>query len=227
MDREFLEFVIRYLHVFAGLIWIGFLYYINFAQGAFLNEIDAPNKTVVQMKLFPRVMWWFRYAALWTFLIGLYLLAIYGKEMKFTATSYWVNILTGSLFGTLMAANVWFLIWPRQKLIIANATGVSKGDAPIAGIADQAVRATVASRTNVMFSISMLFFMLAGRHWSYEVRADMVVVYAILLLIIAGALEFNAIWGKLGPLTTVRGVLTAGFCLLAAIVLTIVMVVKA
>lgn len=213
---DFAHFLLRYLHTFAAIIWIGHLYYLNFVQGAYMNDIEAPMKTAAQIKLFPRVMWWFRYGALWTFILGVCLLTLKGHQSGFVAaSSYWVNILTGALLGTCMAANVWFIIWPRQKQIIANAGKVAKGETAIPGIAAMAARSGVASRTNVFLSIPMLFFMNGAMHWSYGVKEDMVPVYWIITFIIVAAIEFNALKGKLGPLTTVKGVLTCGFGLLA------------
>ncbi len=222
---DFGHFVLRYLHTFAGLIWIGHLYYLNFVQGAFMNEVDAPIKTVAQSKLFPRVMWWFRYGALWTFILGIILILMTAHQMKgFSANSYWINILTGAWLGSLMAYNVWMVIWPRQRKIIENAQNVAQGKPAAAGIADLASRALVASRTNVLFSIPMLWFMLAARHWSYGVNPDRVVIYAIIIAIVTGAIEFNALKGKTGPMTTVKGVLTSGFAfklILIAIILVV------
>jgi uncharacterized membrane protein len=209
------DFVLRWLHTFAGIIWIGHLYYINFVQGAFMNEIDPPVKTVAQLKLFPKVLWWFRYGALWTFLIGSLILILKFNQIGFDSSSYWTNILTGSLLGTLMFLNVWLIIWPNQKQVIANAERVSKGEAALPGIADRAARALVASRTNVMFSIPMLFFMIAAE-WGYAPKESMV-PYWVVLFILIGALEFNAIKGKVGPLATVKGALAAGFGLLAVV----------
>lgn len=210
-QMEFVHFILRYLHTFAALIWIGHLYYLNFVQGAFMNEVDAPVKTVAQSKLFPRVMWWFRYGALWTFILGVLLLAMKGHQIGFTATSYWVNILTGALFGTIMAYNVWMVIWPRQKKIIENALNVAQGKPAEAGIADLAARAGVASRTNVLLSIPMLFFMNSASHWAYGV-AD-VTIYSIIVALLTIGIEANALKGKMGPMTTVKGVLTCGFIL--------------
>lgn len=211
---EFGHFILRYLHTFAGVIWIGHLYYINFVQGGFMNDVDAPFKTVAQAKLFPRVMWWFRYGALWTFILGLVMLAWEAHKTKgIDANFYWVNILTGALLGSIMAYNVWMVIWPRQKKIIENAQNVAQGKPAAAGIADLAARGLVASRTNVFLSIPMLWFMLAARHWQYGVNPDRVLIYSVIVGIIVIAIEVNALKGKTGPLTTVKGVITSGFIL--------------
>lgn len=225
---EFGHFILRYLHTFFGVVWIGHLYYINFVQGGFMNEIDAPFKTAAQAKLFPRVMWWFRYGALWTFIIGLALLMWEAHKQKgIEANSYWTNILTGALFGTIMAYNVWMVIWPRQKKIIANAINVAAGKPPEAGLADLAARGLVASRTNVFLSIPMLWFMLGARHWQYGVNPDRVMIYWVVIAIITIAIEANALKGKTGPLTTVKGVITAGFVLKLFIIGLIVGVLQA
>jgi uncharacterized membrane protein len=226
MNLEFFHFLLRWLHTFSSIIWIGLLYYINFVQGGFMNEIEAPVKTVAQAKLFPKVMWWFRYGALWTFIFGLLLLTFRMHQWGISGTSYWVNILSGSLMATLMAYNVWFVIWPNQKVIISSAEGVAKGQPAIAGVADRAARGMVASRTNVLFSIPMLFFMSGASHWQYAVNPAMVWPYFIALILVCGGIEFNALKGKVGPLATVKGVLNYGFGFLAILFLVISFLVR-
>ena len=218
---EGLRNILRFLHTFAGLIWIGHLYYLNFVQGGFMNEVDAPVKSVAQQKLFPKVFWWFRYGALWTWVIGFVLLLLQGSQegAGFMWNSYWVNILTGAMLGTLMAINVWFVIWPTQKLVIANAINVAAGKPADASFASRVPRAGLASRTNVLFSIPMLFFMLSARHWTYGVEG--VGVYFAVAILLMLVLEANVFKGKMGPLTTVKGVLTCGFVLLLVFILLI------
>ncbi|MCM2281982.1 MAG: urate hydroxylase PuuD [Bdellovibrionaceae bacterium] len=227
-DMQGMHFIFRMLHTFAGLIWIGHLYYLNFCQGGFMAEADAPMKSMMQRKMFPRVLWWFRYGALWTFIIGLVLLSMRGHQegAGLMMNSYWVNILTGALMATIMAGNVWFVIWPAQKLVIASAEQVATGGQAIAEAAPRAAQATVASRTNVLLSIPMLFFMNAASHWSYGGGQLSTSLYWIITFIVLGAIEFNALKGKTGPMTTVKGVLTSGFVLLAVFILLIALLVK-
>jgi uncharacterized membrane protein len=212
-----LHFVLKWLHFFFGVMWIGHLYYFNFTQGAFMAAADAATKTQAQQKLFPIALWWFRWGAMWTFVTGLLMLHT-AKYTGFSIQGDWgIKILTGSLFGTLMFLNVWLVIWPNQKLIIANAEGVGQGKPADPNAAISAGKALLASRTNTMFSIPMLFFMGAAPHLPISINTENAMTWYIVLILIVGALQFNGIKGKLGPLTTVKGVITAGFALTAVI----------
>jgi len=219
------SFVLRWLHVFFGIIWIGHLYYFNFVQGAFMAETDAGAKSQVLQKLAPRALWWFRHGALYTFLTGLLLLSVKGHQEASAAgqilwaSSYWINILTGSLMATLMFLNVWLIIWPKQKILIANAVATAGGAAADPAVGPAGARALVASRTNTLFSIPMLFFMLSASHLNYAVDdSSMVGAYWIVIFLLIGGLQANAMFGKTGPLTTVKGVITSGFVLTALII---------
>jgi uncharacterized membrane protein len=114
-----------------------------------------------------------------------------------------------------MFLNVWLIIWPKQKVIVASALSVIDGGQANPEAAKLGPQALLASRTNVMFSIPLLFFMGASRHLSLTIpegfspAAVLGTVTALILL-----LELNAIKGKLGPLTTVKGVIHCGFALL-------------
>jgi uncharacterized membrane protein len=219
-----LMFAFRWLHVFSGIVWIGLLYYFNFVQGAFMNETDAGAKSQVLQRLAPRALWWFRYGALWTFLTGFFILMYRGhldarNGASIMASSYWINILTGALMATLMFLNVWGIIWRKQKVVIANAVNMAAGKPADPSAAAAGARATVASRTNVLFSVPMLFFMLSASHLNYPVDdTSNVGAYWGVILVLIGALEANAIWGKTGPMTTVKGVLTSAFALTAVII---------
>jgi uncharacterized membrane protein len=211
--HEGLVMVLRWIHFMSGVAWIGMLYYFNFVQGAFLNEVDAPVKNNTLAKLAPKALWWFRWGAMGTFLSGLAMLAIAGHELKsdFFLTSYGIYIFAGALLGTLMFLNVWLIIWPKQKVIVANADNVLKGGAPNPEAAKLGPQALLASRTNVMFSIPMLFFMGASRHLGLNMPEGSSAGAALMAVtLIALGLEFNAIKGKLGPLTTVKGVIHCG-----------------
>lgn len=215
-------FILRWLHVFFGIIWIGHLYYFNFVQGAFMAETDAGAKSQVLQKLLPRALWWFRFGALYTFLTGLAMLSIRGHQDAAAAGStvfaspYWVSILTGALLATLMFLNVWLIIWPKQKIVIANAVAMASGQPTNPAAAASAARALVASRTNTLFSIPMLFFMLAASHFGYSVTENSnVMAYWLVVLLGVGAIQANAMFGKTGPLTTIKGVMTCGFILTA------------
>ena len=214
-----LHFFLKYLHLFFGIMWIGHLYYFNFTQGAFIAQTDAPTKSQVQQKLLPIALWWFRWGAMWTFVTGLAMLHT-ASLTGFSITGDWgVKILTGAFFGIIMWFNVWFIIWPAQKIVIKNAEDVAKGGAanPLAAVAG--AKALLASRTNTLFSIPMLFFMGAASHLPIAIDTSKAGIWYAFLAIVIGALEVNSVKGKLGPMTTVKGVITSGFILTAVIYL--------
>lgn len=218
--QEGLVMCLRWLHFFSGVAWIGHLYYFNFVQGAFLAEVDAPVKNVALAKLAPKALWWFRWGAMGTFVSGVAMLAIEGGGLgsDFMKTSYGIFISIGALLGTLMFLNVWLIIWPRQKIIVASALAVINGGQANPEAAKLGPGALLASRTNVLFSIPLLFFMGACRHLSLNIPENFnpgAVMGVTTLLILA--LEFNAIKGKLGPLTTVKGVIHCGLGLLVVL----------
>jgi uncharacterized membrane protein len=218
--QEGLVMALRWIHFFAGVAWIGHLYYFNFVQGAFMAEVEAPVKNQAFTKLVPRALWWFRWGAMGTFLSGVAMLAIAGHDLKadFFQTPYGIYIYTGALLGTLMFLNVWLVIWPKQKIVIANAQSVLAGGQPNPEAAKVAPQALLASRTNVLFSIPMLFFMGASRHLGLSIPENfspMAVLATVTVVILA--LEINAIKGKLGPMTTVSGVIHCGLGLLVVL----------
>ncbi len=216
-SQEGLVMILRWIHFVAGVAWIGHLYYLNFVQAAFMPEVEAGVKNNVFAKLVPRVMLWFRWGAMVTFLSGLGMLAIAGHELKgdFLYTPYGIYIYAGALLGTLMFLNVWLVIWPRQKILIANGQTLLSGGAANPEAAKVAPEALLASRTNVLFSIPMLFFMGASRHLGLNIPDDFspTTVLALVTLVIL-ALELNALKGKLGPMATVKGVIHWGVVLL-------------
>jgi uncharacterized membrane protein len=123
-------FLFRYFHIIGGVAWIGVLWYINFIQGGYVGGLDAAGQTVAKQKLFPKVMWYFRYGALLTFITGVALIGIKGFDPisgKVVGSDVWnawfAKIYPGFMFATIMFLNVWFVIWPRQKKVIAAANG--------------------------------------------------------------------------------------------------------
>jgi uncharacterized membrane protein len=174
-----------------------------------MAEAEASAKPTVVQKLLPKALWWFRYGALYTFITGALILGLKGHTagMEVYATSWGVAILTGAAFGTLMFLNVWGIIWRNQKKVIAGAP-----DAQAA-----AGKALLASRTNTMFSIPMLFFMGAASHLPIDVTSGNFGLLTLVLAVLIGALELNAIFGKLGRIATIKGVITAGFILTAVV----------
>jgi uncharacterized membrane protein len=201
-------FTVRWLHVLFGIVWIGMLYYFNFVQGEYFKEATADAKSDAVKKLAPRALWWFRWGAMFTFITGVIILAgmIKGQNID-------LYIVFGAAMATLMFLNVWLIIWPNQKIVC----GIVPGNAAEAG-----PKALLASRTNVLFSAPMLFGMLASQHMAGK-GANLLATGAsdtalTLSLLIIASLEANAIWGKLGPMQTVKGVIHM------SIALTVVMV---
>lgn len=207
-------FLFRWLHIFFGVIWIGLLYYFNFVQGSFFAETDAGTKSGAIQKLVPRALWWFRYGALFTIITGLIILT--GRmHMGFNFASAWgVCILTGMTLGTIMFLNVWLVIWPNQKIVIASATAAATGGKALPEAASAGAKAGLASRTNTLFSVPMLFFMAAANHLVITPdESSNYLLCAILLGVIVLGIEFNGLKGKTGPITSVKGVIHMGFLL--------------
>lgn len=211
-----LSFFARWVHFFAGVTWIGILYYFNFIQGEWFKETDASVKSAAIQKLVPRALWWFRWGAMFTFLSGLTILMIRGHlgGMSIFGTKWGVMILTGAAMGTFMFLNVWLIIWPAQKIVIASAEQVAQGGKAIEEAAAAGARAGLASRTNTLFSIPMLFFMGAANHLPLALADDYnCMALLIALTVIIGGIELNAIKGKMGPMASVKGVIHMGVVL--------------
>src|SRR5437879_6768527 len=126
------ELLLRWLHFLAGITWIGLLYYFNFVQGPFFAEADGATKSAATQKLVPRALWWFRWGAMFTFLSGASIITkrvLQAPPGTSVMTSPWGEaIFTGALFGTLMFLNVWAVIWPKQKIVIASRRRHGRGD---------------------------------------------------------------------------------------------------
>jgi uncharacterized membrane protein len=213
-----IAFILRYLHFFFGIMWIGHLYYFNFTQGTGMAQMDAGGKSNVTTKLLPVALYWFRWGAMWTLVTGLLLFGIKGHEqgMDVFANSYGITISMGMIMGILMWANVWFIIWPAQQIIMKSANQVAGGGAAIPEAAALGPKALLASRTNTLFSIPLLFFMGAASHLGFAITPESNVnVMWIVMLALIFAVEGNAIKGKLGPMATVKGLITSGFILTA------------
>jgi uncharacterized membrane protein len=214
-----IEAILRWVHVLAGILWIGHLYFFNFVNGPLAAKLDAPTRKSVVPELMPRALYWFRWGAAWTWITGfLMLLIVYymnkiavdtkefttgslvmivvtfaavfiydalfksalAKNVKvavsvafvlvaiilflyvnYGAFSYRGTLIhTGALFGSIMAFNVWFRIWPAQKKIIR---AVKEGAAPDP---DLVKLAGGRSRHNTYLSVPLLWTMI-GQHTTY------------------------------------------------------------
>ena len=168
---ETLSFLTRWLHVIAGITWIGHLYFFNFVNVPLQGALDDAAKKAVNPQLMPRTLWWFRWGAMTTFISGLILFTsiflytpgvgfgpnalLQGAEGGLADRARW--IMWGTLFGSIMWFNVWFIIWPAQKSLLS---GKVTGDAA----APVRRRAYLASRTNTYLSGPMLVGMLGANH---------------------------------------------------------------
>jgi uncharacterized membrane protein len=214
-------FLLRWFHFLAGITWIGMLYYFNFVQTPFFgSELGGQAKSAMTRGLVPNALWWFRWGAMFTFITGwLIVLTKLGHDGVGLGSGYMTRILTGGLMGTLMWANVWFVIWPAQKVVIANAENVAAGKDADPTAAARGGKAGMASRTNTLFSIPMLFFMGAASHLpgltsDLDMGGGALAPYWLLALVVMGAVEVN---GLIGPgasskksLTTVSGTIHMG-----------------
>lgn len=162
----------RWIHYVAGVLWIGHLYFFNFVNLNLQADAAYPAdmKKVVNPLLSTRVLFLFRWGAMFTFITGIILLGIlYGtaavwalpsEENGFSLKAIYMGM--GALFGTIMWANVWFVIWPAQKKIIGAAQGGPAADPALPK------RALLASRINTYLSVPMLLGMMGGAHGEYQ-----------------------------------------------------------
>ena len=155
---EMLPGIYRWIHILAGIMWVGLLYYFNFVQVAALKAAQADSTAAgITKHVAPRALFFFRWAALATWLAGAALLSSnFGAAFMLQAGFQKIGI--GAWLGTIMLVNVWGLIWPNQKKILGlvQATDEQKNRARRV--------AFLASRTNTALSIPMLFFMVAQAH---------------------------------------------------------------
>src|SRR5512132_2343527 len=157
---DYVPALARWLHIMAGVMWIGLLYYFNFVQVAALKAAAADGTAAgITKHVAPRALLYFRWAAVVTWLAGAALLG--GQFVNaFLLRGAMAGVGGGAWLGTIMLFNVWVLIWPNQQKILGlkPATDEEKNKARRT--------AFLASRTNVMLSIPMLFFMAGG--WSHR-----------------------------------------------------------
>ena len=164
---------ILWVHVLAGITWIGLLYYFNFVQVPALGEAASddggPGGAGITKYVAPRALWWFRWGALLTWLSG----AAYLGHLKMFGSAFMLGMGTenfnsqamvigvGAWFGTIMLINVWALIWPNQKKILGMV------EASADEIAKARRVAFLASRTNTLLSIPMLMSMVGFGHGGF------------------------------------------------------------
>ena len=151
--------VFRWLHLFFGVLWIGLLYYLNFVQVPTMPSIPADQKGAINGHIAPKVLFYFRWAALLTVVTGLVIAYVNGyvhQALAFSGEGN-VNLIgIGMWMAIIMFLNVWVIIWPAQKKIlgIVEASDEEKAKA--------APRALAASRTNTLLSIPMMYCMVSA-----------------------------------------------------------------
>jgi uncharacterized membrane protein len=245
-----LEAIFRWLHVFAGITWIGHLYFFNWVNGPFQAKLDGPTKKVIVPELMPRALYWFRWGAAYTWFTGVLLLGIVyyqGQQALNTGADWSVGagvmiavtflavflydalwksplannlraavivsfvllsivvalfvyfahfsyrgtlIHTGAMFGTIMAFNVWFRIWPGQQQIIRAVKAGTPPDAAVVKLAG------LRSRHNTYMSLPLIWAMI-GQHTTYfaggnlGIPSDLYWVFFLILIIVAWHIIFQ------------------------------------
>ncbi|MEE2970660.1 MAG: urate hydroxylase PuuD [Pseudomonadota bacterium] len=162
-DHAWWAFAFRWLHVLGGIMWIGILYYFNFVQIPNMPNIDEDKRPAITQVIAPAALFWFRWGAMWTIVTGLILAEMNGYLVDAitlglsSGTAQHSMIGIGMWLGTIMWANVWFIIWPNQK--IALGIDGAEGDKAAAGRT-----AMLFSRTNTMLSMPMLWAMISAQN---------------------------------------------------------------
>jgi uncharacterized membrane protein len=201
-----LHIFFRWLHVFFGIIWIGHLYFFNFVNIPFQGSIDDATKKVANPQLIPRALWWFRWGAMGTFLVGWVLFTLnymYTPGIGFGPTNLFsdaygmtgraVWILIGMLLGSIMWFNVWFIIWPSQQRILGLCGKEKAQGDELAAIRK---KATLASKINTYLSAPMLFSMLAAPHYGAINPLTFVLFGAVTALFVWSSYRHSAKVGK-------------------------------
>ena len=166
VDQVFWSFVFRWLHVISGVMWIGLLWYFNFVQIPNMPNIPDEQKPAISKVIAPSALWWFRWAAMATIATGIVLATLNGYLLEAytlgAMEGFYVHkhimIGIGMWLGTIMWFNVWFVIWPNQKI----ALGMVSAEADVK--AASARRAMLFSRTNTLLSVPMLFAMISAQN---------------------------------------------------------------
>ena len=165
VSHGWFSFLFRWMHVISGVMWIGLLWYFNFVQIPSMHKIPDEQKPAIGKVIAPTALFWFRWAALSTVVTGLLVAGMQGYLKPAMTLGLMgdhaprdVYIGVGMWLGLIMAFNVWNIIWPNQKIAlgIVEATADEKKAA--------ARVAMLTCRFNTMFSIPMLYFMVAAQN---------------------------------------------------------------
>jgi len=153
---ELVPALARWIHFLAGITWVGLLYYFNLVQMAGLKAAAADGTAAgINKHIAPRALLWFRWSAVVTWLAGAALLGPHFPD-AFALRNGFELIGVGAWLGTIMLINVWVLIWPNQKKILGMVAADDAAKSKARRVA------MLASRTNLMLSLPMLFFMANG-----------------------------------------------------------------
>ena len=244
---DVLNALFRWLHILAGIVWIGMLYFFNFVNGPFGGTMDGDTKKKVVPELMPRALYWFRWGAAWTWITGvlLLLLVFYHGGLMFDGDKTWnggaiamiavtflavflydalhksglgkdprvfgsvcfvlaaivvclmayfgfsyraYNIHLAGLFGTTMAFNVWYRIWPAQQKII---TAVKEGTAPDGALV---AMAGARSRHNVYMSVPLLWGMIDQHTPTVGTQLGIPGEYGFVLFLVVILLGWHIVW---------------------------------
>lgn len=157
-------FFFRWLHVISGVMWIGLLWYFNFVQIPNMSKIPDDQKPAISKVIAPAALFWFRWAAMSTIVMGVILAHLNGYLVPVLTLGYDTGIPGYTIFGIsvwlgiIMWFNVWFVIWPNQKRALGIVTCTPEEKAA------SARRAMLFSRTNTLLSVPMLFGMVAAQN---------------------------------------------------------------
>ena len=167
------DWIFRWFHILAGIMWIGLLYFFNFVNAEAMKEANAAGEAgPISKYVLPRALFYFRWGAVVTWLFGAALLGSYespsgnGFVAAFTLQGPMAPIGLGAWLGTIMLLNVWGVIWRNQKKVLGIVPATDEEKAKARRVA------FFASRVNTMLSIPMIFFMATGptsmSQWIYH-----------------------------------------------------------
>ncbi len=163
-DQAWWSFLFRWLHVLSGVMWIGILWYFNFVQIPNMPNIEADQRPAITKVIAPAALFWFRWGAMSTIVTGLILAMLNGYLLDAISIGLTSGVAKntaigiGMWLGTIMWANVWFIIWPKQQI----ALGMVEADDAAKAAAGRT--AMLFSRTNTMLSIPMLYAMVSAQN---------------------------------------------------------------
>lgn len=159
-DHAWGVFLVRWLHVLSGIMWVGLLWYFNFVQMPSMPKIPDEQKPAVSKVIAPAALFWFRYAALATVVTGLLVAYMNGYlKQALTLEVPFAAIGIGMWIALIMAFNVWFIIWPKQQIALGLVEVEHVDEKPKA-----AKIAMITSRANTMLSVPMLYMMVAQQN---------------------------------------------------------------